>query len=310
MSIIEKAAAKLGWFRIKPGDLENRLQPNASQVHAEPVAADRQYIRNAGQHEISRNNPHNDAVSQEQSTGTARPSQVAIDLNRLHQLGIITPHDDKSRIAEEFRLIKRPLILNAFDHSEGQFNNGNLIMVTSALAGEGKSFCAVNLAMSIAMEMDHTVLLIDADVARPSIPGYLGLKPGPGLLDVLLDDNIELSEVIMRTNVEKLSVILSGQKNRHATELLASQNMKDLLTDIAHRYQDRIIIFDSPPLLLTTESRALATQMGQIVMVVASETTPQKSVMEALRQIESCSDVKLIYNKARSFISNDPYNYY
>lgn len=310
MSIIEKAAAKLGWVRIKPGDLENRLQPNASQVHAEPVAADRQYIRNAGQHEISRNNPHNDAVSQEQSTGTARPSQVAIDLNRLHQLGIITPHDDKSRIAEEFRLIKRPLILNAFDHSEGQFNNGNLIMVTSALAGEGKSFCAVNLAMSIAMEMDHTVLLIDADVARPSIPGYLGLKPGPGLLDVLLDDNIELSEVIMRTNVEKLSVILSGQKNRHATELLASQNMKDLLTDIAHRYQDRIIIFDSPPLLLTTESRALATQMGQIVMVVASETTPQKSVMEALRQIESCSDVKLIYNKARSFISNDPYNYY
>lgn len=310
MSIIEKAAAKLGWVRIKPGDLENRLQPNASQVHAEPVAADRQYIRNAGQHEISRNNPHNDAVSQEQSTGTARPSQVAIDLNRLHQLGIITPHDDKSRIAEEFRLIKRPLILNAFDHSEGQFNNGNLIMVTSALAGEGKSFCAVNLAMSIAMEMDHTVLLIDADVARPSIPGYLGLKPGPGLLDVLLDDNIELSEVIMRTNVGKLSVILSGQKNRHATELLASQNMKDLLTDIAHRYQDRIIIFDSPPLLLTTESRALATQMGQIVMVVASETTPQKSVMEALRQIESCSDVKLIYNKARSFISNDPYNYY
>jgi exopolysaccharide/PEP-CTERM locus tyrosine autokinase len=310
VSIIEKAAAKLGWVRIKPGDLENRLQPNASQVHAEPVAADRQYIRNAGQHEISRNNPHNDAVSQEQSTGTARPSQVAIDLNRLHQLGIITPHDDKSRIAEEFRLIKRPLILNAFDHSEGQFNNGNLIMVTSALAGEGKSFCAVNLAMSIAMEMDHTVLLIDADVARPSIPGYLGLKPGPGLLDVLLDDNIELSEVIMRTNVEKLSVILSGQKNRHATELLASQNMKDLLTDIAHRYQDRIIIFDSPPLLLTTESRALATQMGQIVMVVASETTPQKSVMEALRQIESCSDVKLIYNKARSFISNDPYNYY
>lgn len=310
MSIIEKAAAKLGWVRIKPGDLGNRLQPNASQVHAEPVAADRQYIRNAGQHEISRNNPHNDAVSQEQSTGTARPSQVAIDLNRLHQLGIITPHDDKSRIAEEFRLIKRPLILNAFDHSEGQFNNGNLIMVTSALAGEGKSFCAVNLAMSIAMEMDHTVLLIDADVARPSIPGYLGLKPGPGLLDVLLDDNIELSEVIMRTNVEKLSVILSGQKNRHATELLASQNMKDLLTDIAHRYQDRIIIFDSPPLLLTTESRALATQMGQIVMVVASETTPQKSVMEALRQIESCSDVKLIYNKARSFISNDPYNYY
>lgn len=247
----------------------------------------------------------------ESPVGTAaRPHQVMIDLDRLRKSGIITPHDDKNRIAEEFRIIKRPLILDAFNHNNGQLNKGNLIMVTSALAGEGKSFCAVNLAMSIAMEMDHTVLLIDADVARPSIPEYLGLKAGPGLLDVLLDDRIELADVIMRTNIEKLSVILSGRKSKHSTELLASQNMKNLLTDIAHRYHDRIIIFDSPPLLLTTESRELASQMGQIVLVVASETTPQKSVMEALRQLELCSDVKLIYNKAQSFIDKGNYSYY
>ncbi len=250
------------------------------------------------------------SIEQTKPDGMAHSNQVTIDLNRLQQMGIVTPQNSKSPIAEEFRIIKRPLILNAFNHAHGQINKGNLIMVTSALAGEGKSFCAVNLAMSIAMEMDHTVLLIDADVARPAIPDYLGLTPGKGLLDILLDDNIELSDIIMRTNVEKLSVLLSGTKNRQATELLASQNMKDLLADIAHRYHDRIIIFDSPPLLLTSESRALATQMGQIVVVVASEMTPQKSVMEALRQIESCSDVKLIYNKAQSFMSNDSYNYY
>ncbi len=253
---------------------------------------------------------HGNEAAATSPSPAARSHQVMLDLARLHQMGIITPHDEKSQIAEEFRIIKRPLIQNAFRHTEGQSNKGNLIMVTSALAGEGKSFCAVNLAMSIAMEMDHTVLLIDADVARPSIPAYLGLKAGPGLLDVLLDEHIELNEVIMRTNIEKLSVILSGKKSKQATELLASQNMKDLLTDIAHRYHDRIIIFDSPPLLLTTESRALATQMGQIVMVIESETTPQKSVMEALRQLESCSDVKLIYNKAQSFNARGNYNYY
>lgn len=250
------------------------------------------------------------SIEQDKPDSTARSSQVTIDLNRLEQMGIITPQNGKSPIAEEFRIIKRPLILNAFNQTHGQLNKGNLIMVTSALSGEGKSFSAVNLAMSIAMEMDHTVLLIDADVARPSIPDYLGLAPGKGLLDVLLDDNIELSDVIMRTNVEKLSVLLSGTKSRRATELLASQNMKDFLSDIAHRYQDRIIIFDSPPLLLTTEARALATQMGQIVVVVSAETTPQKSVLEALRQLESCVDVKLIYNKASFFMSKHPYNYY
>lgn len=241
---------------------------------------------------------------------TTRSNQVVIDLARLHQMGIITPYDDKSRIAEEFRIIKRPLILDAFNHHDGQANKGNLIMVTSALAGEGKSFCAVNLAMSIAMEMDHTVLLIDADVARPSIPEYLNLKAGPGLLDVLLDDHIELTDVIMRTNVEKLSVILSGRKSKHSTELLASQNMKNLLMDVAHRYHDRIIIFDSPPLLLTTESRELASQMGQIVLVVESENTPQKSVMEALRQLELCNDVKLLYNLAQSFTDKGNHRYY
>lgn len=216
-------------------------------------------------------------------------------------MGVITPVDEKSRIAEEFRIIKRPLIQHLTDQPPEKTNKSNLIMVTSALAGEGKTFCAVNLAMSIAMEMDHTVLLIDADVARPSIPEYLGIRSGKGLLDVLLDDDIGLSDVIMKTNVEKLSVILSGTKNKHATELLASQNMKDFLAEIAHRYHDRVIIFDSPPLLLTTESPVLATQMGQIVMVVESEITPQKSVMEALRQIKSCNSIKLIYNKAKSF---------
>jgi len=164
--------------------------------------------------------------------------------------------------------------------------------------------------MSIAMEMDHTVLLVDADVARPSIPKYLGLQAERGLLDLLLDDKLELADVMIRTNVEKLAVLTAGKRSVHATELLASQSMDKLLADIAQRYRDRIVIFDSPPLLLTTESPVLATKMGQIVLVVEAETTPQKAVVEALRQIESCDVVNLIFNKNRSSPGVGYYGYY
>ncbi|MDO9188338.1 MAG: XrtA-associated tyrosine autokinase, partial [Sulfurimicrobium sp.] len=233
-----------------------------------------------------------------------------INLAKLKQLGIITPDAEKTQIAEEFRLIKRPLINNVFSPVAGAVSNSNLIMITSALAGEGKTFCAINLAMSIAMEMDHTVLLIDADVARPSRPSYLGLKAERGLLDVLLDDKLELADVMIKTNVEKLSILTSGRKSKHATELLASQSMSDLLREIAHRYSDRIVIFDSPPLLQTSEAHVLASQMGQIVLVVAAEKTPQNAVKEALRQIESCDIVNLIYNKASTFPGGEYYGHY
>ncbi len=250
-------------------------------------------------------------LQQTDSAGSSQfVRQVEIDLNRLHDLGIITRYDEKSRISEEFRVIKRPLIQDAIKQDSGDTPNGNLIMITSALEGEGKTFCAINLAMSIAMEMDHTVLLIDADVARPSLPRTLGIRSGKGLMDVLLNDNLDLTDVIMKTNIEKLSLLLAGKRSKQSTELLASQSMSNLLTDISRRYHDRIIILDSPPLLLTTESRVLAAQMGQVVVVVESGTTPQKKVMEALRQIESCNDVKLIYNKAKLFSSSAYYGYY
>lgn len=239
-----------------------------------------------------------------------KSSRSVLDLTRLRQLGGITPNEKKTQIAEEFRMIKRPLIKNAFNQGAGQIKNGNLIMVTSALASEGKSFCAVNLAMSIAMEMDHTVLLVDADVAHPSIPGYLGIEAGRGLLDILLDDKLDLADVMIKTNVGKLSILTAGEKSIQATELLASQSMSTLLTDLAQRYSDRIVIFDSPPLLLTTEAHVLATQMGQIVMVVEADATPQKAVLEALRQIESCDVINLIFNKARHSPGNGHYGYY
>jgi exopolysaccharide/PEP-CTERM locus tyrosine autokinase len=155
-------------------------------------------------------------------------------------------------------------------------------MVTSALAGEGKSFTSVNLALSIAAELDNTVMLVDADVARPSVLRMLGLPQGPGLLDVL-EERVDLSDVLLKTSVEKLTLLPSGTPHPRATELLASDAMTHLLDDMAKRYPDRIIIFDSPPLLLTTESRVLASHMGQVVVVVHAERTAERGAAGAGR---------------------------
>ncbi|MES2015532.1 MAG: XrtA-associated tyrosine autokinase [Pseudomonadota bacterium] len=223
---------------------------------------------------------------------------VDINLARLHQNGVLTQEGGRSSAAEDFRIIKRPLLRNAHGAVGLGRKNGNLIVVTSALPGEGKTYCALNLAMSIAMEKDHTVLLVDADVARPSILRVLGLPAAPGLMDILLDQRMGLADVILRTNIASLSLLPAGRNNKHATELLASQAMSTLLTEIATRYPERIIIFDSPPLLLTSEASVLAAQMGQVVMVIEAETTTQRDVREALRRLENCPRVDLICNKA------------
>ncbi len=236
--------------------------------------------------------------------------RVDINLARLQQMGIVTQDGGRTSVAEDFRIIKRPLLRQALGTEGRAIKHGNLVIITSALAGEGKTHCAINLAMSLAMEMDHTVLLVDADVARPSVLKTLGLSNAPGLMDILLNDKLQLSDVILKTNVPTLSILPAGRSNKHATELLASQTMSTLLSDISSRYADRIVIFDSPPLLLTTEASVLAGQMGQVVLVVEAETTTQHAVKEALRQIESCENISLIYNKTREFPGGEYYGYY
>ncbi|MDP3086378.1 MAG: XrtA-associated tyrosine autokinase [Rubrivivax sp.] len=224
--------------------------------------------------------------------------QVILNLQSIAASGIVTPSAPRSHLADQFRVIKRPLISNAVGKGAAPLAHGNLIMVTSALAGEGKSFTSVNLAMSIAAELDHTVMLVDADVARPSVLRMLGLPPGPGLLD-LLEGKAEMADVLLRTNVDTLTILPSGTPHPKATELLASDAMTNLLEDMATRYPERIIIFDSPPLLLTTESRVLASHMGQIVVVVHAGKTVQADVQQALSTIDSCPVRMLVLNKAR-----------
>ncbi|SNS81364.1 exopolysaccharide/PEP-CTERM locus tyrosine autokinase [Noviherbaspirillum humi] len=288
MSIIEKAASRL--------NQQAKIPPARSVPVSPPVLVQAQALPSTPA----------DEVEPSQAADYARenipsPNRFDIDLLRLQQMGLVTPETGRTAIAEEFRLIKRPIIEKAFSAEPGSKKRGNLIMVTSAMPGEGKTFCSVNLAMSIAMELDHTVLLVDADVARPSVPRYLGLEAEQGLLDLLHNPDLDVRDVMYSTNVERLRVLPAGRSNRRATELLASQAMSRLLEELASRYPDRIIIFDSPPVLLTSEARALASQMGQIVMVVEAEGTTQRGLKEALRQIGSNDNVNLIYNKAQAF---------
>lgn len=226
--------------------------------------------------------------------------QVDLDLEAMAAAGLVSPNAPRSHIADQYRVIKRPLIANAMGKGATPVTSGNLIMVTSAVAGEGKSFTALNLAMSIATELDNTVMLVDADVARPSILRMLGLPASRGLLDLLVDDKAELSQVLLKTNIDKLTLLPSGTPHTRATELLASDAMSLLIQDIAKRYSDRIVIFDSPPLLLTTESRVLASHMGQIVVVVHAEKTLQSDVEHALSTIESCPVKMLVLNQAKA----------
>jgi receptor protein-tyrosine kinase len=183
-------------------------------------------------------------------------------------------------------------------------------MVTSSLPGEGKSFVSLNLAMSMAMEVDCRVLLVDADVIKPTIPKLLGIQPAKGLMDVLTEPDLTFGDVLLRTNVERLTLTLAGTPQRGASELLASDAMSRLLHEISTRYRDRIIIFDSPPLLATTESRVLASRMGQVVVVVESEKTTHGVLESALSTVESCPVVLTMLNKARESDAGSYYGYY
>jgi protein-tyrosine kinase len=226
--------------------------------------------------------------------------RIRLKLDQMKAEGMLTPDAVDKEIAEEFRLIKRPLLRNAFEQGVAPLEHGNLVMVTSARASEGKTFTAIGLAVSIAMEFDKTVLLVDADLARPSVSQILDLDgPLSGLTDYLLDGKTDLSAFLVKTDIPKLNILPAGSDHKRASELLASENMKDLTNQLSFRYSDRIVIFDSPPLLANSQAAVLAARMGQIMVVIEANRTPQLVLKEALALLDSNKVIGLILNKAR-----------
>jgi receptor protein-tyrosine kinase len=235
------------------------------------------------------------------SPSGAHGKEVALDLSGLEESGFVDPRSArKNRLTEEFRRIKHPLIMHANGKGASVVANANMIMVTSSLAGEGKTFTAINLAMSIATEMDKTVLLVDADVAKPDVTARLGVQAEQGLIDVLLEDDLTLSDVLIKTDIPKLTLLPAGRKHVHSTEILAGEGMRQLTLELSTRYSDRIVIFDSPPMCLTSEARVLAGLMGQIVLVVEEGKTPQQTVKQALSMLDSNEIIGIVLNKKKS----------
>ncbi|MES2088793.1 MAG: XrtA-associated tyrosine autokinase [Pseudomonadota bacterium] len=239
-----------------------------------------------------------------------RSRTVELDLLRMARCGLLVPGNPRSQLEEEFRIIKRPLLENVRGQTASRPKRANIIMVTSALPGEGKTQTAINLAVSIAMELDHTVLLVEADVIRPSALERMGVSESKGLLDLLTHPETDLSEVLLKTNIPKLTLLPAGTSSSRSTELLASASMDALLEELAVTYADRVIIFDSPPLLPSTESRVLANSMGQVLMVVEAGATSLDVVKQAFAMVQECPVVMSVLNKYTGPKGNRSYGYY
>lgn len=238
--------------------------------------------------------------------------KVDIDLAALATAGYLVPGAPRSQLMDELRGLKRPLLANAFGAKGRETTQrSNLVMVTSSLPGEGKTFLSLNLAMSLAMEPDQRVLLIDADPTRRVASERLGIATGRrGLIDLLLDAELPFSEVELATNVERLSLLPAGMGHELATELFASREAGVLLDRLAGDAGKRLVIFDAPPLLHAAEARALAPQLGQVLLVVQAGRTQRGNVEHALALLDDCPLVMTVLNQARTPAPSSPYGYY
>jgi len=225
--------------------------------------------------------------------------KLEVRFSELGLEGILSPEGGRSRLDEEYRMIKRPILVRASSTESQPGTHQNLIMITSALSGEGKTFTSLNLAISIAMEMDRTVLLVDSDLAKPNLSRLLGISDHPGFTECLKEESLNLGNFLFNTDVPKLKLLPAGERHDRATELLSSNSMKSRLKELATRYSDRIILFDSPPLLATSESSVLASHMSQVALVVEYGMTPQYLVKEAIGLLRSDESLSLILNKTR-----------
>ena len=220
-----------------------------------------------------------------------------IDRALLAAQGCIDPDGKVSGLSEEYRIVKREII-RSIDGTAGRppIPRGHRVLVASANPGDGKSFTAINLALSLAAETDHEVLLVDADFAKPSVVKMLGLEDGPGLMDVLADASLSLSDCIIQTDLAGLKVLPAGRATNRDTELIASARTESVLAQLEAGAPGRIVIFDSPPVLAASPASVLAAHVGQLILVVRADVTTEASLRDAVGLLASCPHIQLLLN--------------
>ncbi len=296
MSIIEKAVEKLTNDPIEPNRvIQKKDSETVSEVFDTVVAeADRVNGR---------------AFSSNRDLGIETAEKVEIDLKRLQKAHVALVDDDNPRLYEELRMIKRRLLVNAAGLGDSPIEKGNLIMVTSSVPDEGKTFIASNLALSIAREIDRTALLVDADVAKSDVSKTFGVDGKDGLTELLLGE-AELDDVVLRTDIDGLTILPSGKKVKNTTELMSSNRMAELVNVLSTQYKDRVIILDCPPILVTTEAPILASLVGQVAFVIHAGETKEKDFINAIERLDHSKYVGLILNQSNEDAESSYYGYY
>ena len=287
VSLYERADGIFGFNSLRPAVPPAKLRPAAGKAEEDVPAPIRPMSRQVA----------SDVRPPERSSSPiALPSDVKnIDPALLHEQGMIVPGGAITALVEEFRIIKRRLLADA---RASKSLNARRILVTSPHAGDGKTFSACNLAMSIAAERDVEVILIDADFHKPSVARRLGLEATTGLMDVLADPRIAIEDAIIRTNIDGLFVMPAGSQTSSDAEYLASDRTRDVLDRLTEGASNRIIVFDTPPALSASPAAELAKHVSQTVLVARADVTSQSALEDARQLLSSCRDTKLLFNAA------------
>jgi receptor protein-tyrosine kinase len=292
--LVRRAAARLsGATARKPAEIEETLvrtiEPPAALASTAAVLRD---------------------AEPSPARGTPATRHVNVSPTSLAANSISLPSAGFHRTVEEFRVIKRQILANASRTPMGPGSDVNrLLMITSARPGEGKTYTAINLALSLAFERDLKVLLVDADVYRQSMLSYLGITAEAGWIDLLADPSLTFSDVLLHTNIPNLSILPAGKAHGEVPELMSSKKMAHMVMDMARRYPDRFIIFDTLPCLVSSEPSILAGMVGQTIFVVAAHETSRDQIESSLRLINACPSVSLILNKAENAMTEQFGNY-
>ena len=246
-----------------------------------------------------------EAGHDEDSGGTELPTlkfgrKIFVDPNVMMDDGVFVEEEYQAELRDQMRRIKWPVIDNAFGAQSETIENGNLVMVASAMSGEGKTFTSINLALSIAAERDIDVILVDADIAKPHASELFGIHDYTGLTEYLSGEGDDIEKYIVETDVPRLSLLAAGRPDEHASELLASARMAELVTLLGTRYPKTIVLFDSSPILQTNESHILSRIVGQVLLVVAANKTPQSAAREAVALIGDDVIINVIFNATKS----------
>lgn len=292
-SLFERASGAFGLDPFRAAPMPGHLA-GAPLTRARPMQAARPHAEAPDIVTEPAMSVHADAIA-----AATRPAvhfnghRHEIDRERLRELGMIVPEAGATELLEEFRIIKRQVLAAALAAEDAAARR---VLVCSPLPGDGKTFCATNLAIAMAGERGGEVLLVDADFAKPSILSTLGLPQGPGLMDALVDPSLKVEDLVLATDIAGLYVLPAGRQTTADSEWLASARTAEVLDRLTRRAPHRMVVFDSPPALAASPAADLARHMGQAILVARADRTGRNALEDAVQLLAGCPDIKLLLN--------------